>query len=364
MIDRLSIVKAAIPLTPTRPEQMWRREWCNQIFVKVVASGVLGWGEVLPAGGNIRDPYLGVLKRLKEAVAGKDEEDYEGIWNLMRRLTFTGGYGITTGAMSGIDIALWDIRGRKKERAIGALIGDVGRVGRYASLSRYEGVEKLRDAVAWLRAQGYHSIKLHQTGSDTLECVRKVREHSGRDFELMVDMNCAMPFEKAKRFMEDVHRYELKWVEEPVWPPDDFESLAKLNKIGPVAAGENFFSIFEFKRLLDERALSYYQPDITKVGGFTPLVKMMALFKKHGGKVALHNRPHNGWIGAIASAHAASMIGGDALIETPPNEVPSRYFEVSSKVEKNEILPEGPGLGIIPKNPIPRSSKSPVLVFH
>ena len=364
MIDDIEIIRAAIPLTPTSPRQMWTREWSNQLFVKVSASGRTGWGEVLPAGGNTRDPYIGVLKRLKEGVVGHDEADYEGLWDLMRKITFTGGYGITTGAISGIDIALWDIRGRREGKGVGAMLGRGKRVGRYASLSRYDSAETLEAAVRNLREQGYRSIKLHQAGGDTLECVKGVRRACGGDFDLMVDMNCAFPYEKARKFMRDVHRYELKWVEEPVWPPDDFESLAKLNKIGPVAAGENLFSIFEFRRLVETDALSYYQPDVTKVGGITPLVGMLDLFRKSGAKVALHNRPHNGWIGTIASAHAASMLGEDALVETPPNEVPGKYFSTTSRVTKTEIYPEGPGLGVDPKEPIPQSSKSVVLRFH
>jgi L-alanine-DL-glutamate epimerase-like enolase superfamily enzyme len=364
LIDDVEIIRAAIPLTPTSPRQMWTREWSNQLFVKVSASGRTGWGEVLPAGGNTRDPYIGVLKRLKEGVVGHDEEDIGGLWDLMRKITFTGGYGIATGAISGIDIALWDLRGRREGRGVGAILGRGKKAGRYASLSRYESAGALEAAVSDLRDQGYGSIKLHQTGEETLECVRGVRRACGGDFDLMVDMNCAFPLDKARRFMRDVHRYELKWVEEPVWPPDDFESLAKLNRIGPVAAGENFFSIFEFRRLVEMGALSYYQPDVTKVGGITPLAEMLKLFRRSGVRVALHNRPHNGWIGTIASAHAASMLGEDTLIETPPNEVPEKYFSTTSRVTKNEIYPEGPGLGIEPKEPIPQSRRSVVLRFH
>jgi L-alanine-DL-glutamate epimerase-like enolase superfamily enzyme len=366
LIEDIELVGAAIPLTPTRPKQMWTAEWSNQLLVKITASGITGWGEVLPAGGNTRDPYLGVLKRLKEVVVGRDETDISGLWQLMRKVTFTGGYGIATGAISGIDIALWDIRGKKEEKGVNELLGGRNgkKVGRYASLSRYEDEETLTSAVSNLRDEGYLAIKLHQTGADTLSSVKMVRDTLGFDFDLMVDLNCTFSYEDAKKFMRGVHRYELKWVEEPVWPPDDYDSLAKLNRMGPVAAGENFFSFFEFKRLLQDEALTYYQPDVAKVGGLTPLVPMMELINRRGGRVALHNRPHNGWVGTLASAHAASSMRGDATVETPPNEVPGKYFSVMSSVETNDIIPAGPGLGVDLKEPIPRSNKSVMLRFH
>jgi L-alanine-DL-glutamate epimerase-like enolase superfamily enzyme len=365
LIAKVRTISAAIPLTPTEPRQMWVQEWSNQLFVEVTASGEKGIGEVLPAAGNSRHPYMGVLKRLREVVIRRDEVDIEALWKLMRRVTFTGGYGVTTGAISGIDIALWDIKARRAKKSVSKLLGTGNKkVGRYASLSRYENQEKLESAVENLLSKGYRSIKLHQSGDDTLACVKGVRERCGRDFELMVDMNCVFPYDKARRFMEDVHRYELKWVEEPVWPPDDFESLAKLNKVGPVAAGENAFSIFEFRRMMEEDALTYYQPDVAKVGGLTPLVAMLELFRKNRVKVALHNRPHNGWVGVLASAHAASALDPGALVEAPPNEVPERYLSVTSKVTQNEISPEGPGLGVSLKEPIPISNKSVVLRFH
>ena len=364
MIDSVKVISAAIPLTPTRPRQMWTKQWSNLLYVTISASGLTGWGEVLPAAGNSRDPYIGVLTRLREGVTGEDEGEILTLWNRMRKITFTGGYGVTTGAISGIDIALWDIKARKAGRSVRALLHGTKTVRRYASLSRYEDEKKLKAAVSWLLKQGYRAVKLHQSGADTLECVKAVRKECGMDFDLMVDLNCAFPFEKARKFMQDVHRYELKWIEEPVWPPDDFESLAKLNKMGPVAAGENFFSIFEFRRLVEAGALSYYQPDIAKVGGFTPLMEMLSLFKRAGVEVALHDRPHNGWVGTIASAHAASVLGQEALVETPPNGVPMKHFSLSSAVTENEISPQGPGLGIYPLEPIPVSNKSPLLYFH
>jgi L-alanine-DL-glutamate epimerase-like enolase superfamily enzyme len=310
-----------------------------------------------------------MIERLRERILDENESRINEIWKLMRKMTFTGGYGITTGAISGIDIALWDLKGRRNSSPVFRLLNGKGssrpkRVPRYASLSRYSDNGKVEAAVSNLVGIGYEAIKIHQSPEDTLEAVRKIRQNVGRDFDLMVDLNCGFTFQKAFEFMKKVERFDLRWIEEPVWPPDDFESLKKLNKLGPVAAGENFFSVHEFKRLLEDEVLSFYQPDVSKCGGITALSEIMQLLKKYHARVALHNRPHNGWIGTIASCHVASAFEMDTLIESPPNEIPDEFFHFRGSIDRNSIQVQGPGLGITPKEPIPESKSSKLLRFH
>jgi L-alanine-DL-glutamate epimerase-like enolase superfamily enzyme len=366
LIREISVVSGAIPLTKTRPEQQWVDEWSTQLFVKVVADdGQEGWGEVLPSAANYREPYASLVRRIGEALVGQEESDIRGLWKSMRMSTFSGGYGITTGAISGIDVALWDIFGKRAGKPLSRVLGAKGRKApRYVSLSRYRKLGDLSKVVGSLLKAGYSSVKLHQAASDSLEAVRRVRADHGNGFDLMCDLNCAFEFAKAFEFMKKVGRYELKWVEEPVWPPDDFDSLSKLNKEGPVAAGENFFSCLEFRRLMEMEALSIYQPDVSKVGGVTPALEILKLAKAHKAKIAFHCRPHNGWIGTMASAHIASALDPEALIESPPNEVPTRYFWFKGEIDEKMITPGGPGLGIAPKTSIPTSKESKLLAFH
>lgn len=329
----------------------------------------MGWGEVLPAAGNLREPYVALIGRFAEGLRGEDEKSIEGLWNLMRRMSFTGGYGVTTGAISGIDIALWDIAGRKSGKPVSELAGSwratKPKLSRYISLSRYADNQKLREAFGRLLEKGYRSLKIHQSAVDTLDGVKLLRDSFGWDFELMVDLNCGFSPAAAEEFMRRVEPFELKWIEEPVWPPDDFDSLAKLNKLGPVAAGENFFSIREFERLLNQDALTFYQPDVAKCGGITALAEILEGIKNHGSSIALHNRPHNGWIGIVAGTHVASNVDPSAIIESPPNEIPEKYFSSNAKLDAVSIQVDGPGLGIAPIEPIPESDSSPKLLrFH
>lgn len=365
LIQDIKVVNGAIPLTRTEPEQLWIDEWAVQLYVKVRANSHHGWGEVLPSGGSTRQPYAALLERLSQALVGKDESDIEDNWNLMRRLTFSGGYGITTGAISGIDIALWDLKGRKLRKSLAELLGGKeSHVDRYASLSRYATVEQAVKAVGWVLDKGYQKMKIHQAGRESLETIRLIRKNYGYGFELAADLNCTFDFGKAKKFMEGVLRYEPLWIEEPVWPPDDFDSLKKLNKIGPVAAGENAFSFFEFKRLMEMDALAVYQPDVAKVGGITPALEIVKLAKKFKVKLAFHNRPDNGWVGTIASAHLVSGMLPEGLIESPPNDIPTEYFSFNGAMDARSISPSGPGLGIEPLPTIPTSTESKMLKFH
>ena len=365
MLQDLEIVKASIPLDQTDPAQEWIEEWGNQLFIKIKNSeNVIGWGEILPAAANSRDPYVALLQVLSDIVISSNEMNIREIWNKLRRLTFSGGYGITTGTISGIDIALWDLLGKVYKIPLSRILGKrQDAVQRYASLSRYSDSNKAIKATESLLFSGYRSIKLHQTSSDTLETVKAVRDNLGYNFDLMVDLNCSMNFDQAKEFMVKASRYELKWVEEPMWPPDDFDSLKRLNEIGPVAAGENFFSVFEFKRLLENNCLTFYQPDVTKIGGITPFMDLLALFKTYGVTVAFHNRPHNGWIGIIASANLGCAYDGNSIVETPPNEIP-KLFDFYGKIDKNTLTPDGYGIGIEPAGPLPVSDKTKILKFH
>jgi L-alanine-DL-glutamate epimerase-like enolase superfamily enzyme len=365
LIDRVEVVNGAIPISPTEPPQQWLEEWSSQLYVKVTASGQIGWGEVLPAGGSSREPYASLVKRLGEFLRGTDEEDIARAWESMRKLTFSGGYGITTGAISGIDIALWDIDARKAGTSLAHSLGGAPkRVKRYGSLSRYKTNEQAVKVVGTLLDRGFETIKLHQAGRDSEGAIRAARKEYGRGFELAADLNCAFSPGAAKEFAKRVAPYDLLWVEEPVWPPDDFESLAELNGLVPVAAGENAFSVLEFKRMIEHKAVTFLQPDITKMGGLTPALEVLGLASEAGVKLAFHSRPGNGWLGTIASAHLAAAVSPDALIESPPNDVPMEYFQFTGSMDAKSITPAGPGIGIHPKDDIPVSVDSKMLMFH
>ena len=164
--------------------------------------------------------------------------------------------------------------------------------------------------------------------------------------------------------MNEIRKYEPVWVEEPLWPHDDYNGLSKLNKIAPVAAGENEFSINQFLSLLEKDALTYYQPDVAKIGGITSLMDLVALFKAYNVEIAFHSRPHNGWVSTLASVNVAIGANTDAWIETPPFGIPLDRFTFEGKIYAEYIAPSGKGLSIVPKEPIKEAKTSKPLIFH
>ena len=353
MIENIETFNGRILLHETTPRQLLYYERSVQLFVKITASGISGWGQVMTGAMNLRAPYAALVSAMSKVISGMDEDSINEIWEILRRKSHSGGYGVTTGALSGIDISLWDIKGKKLKAPISKLFGSAPRkVRRYASLIKYADADQAYIVVKSLLEAGYERIKLHQPPEEALDVISRIRREYGNQVDLMADINCALKYEQARDYCERISRYEPLWVEEPLWPVDDFKSLAKLNRITPIAAGENFFSYFDYERLLDLEALSYYQPDLTKLGGITPAIPIVNLLKEHSANIAFHNRPDNSWIGAVCSVQMASAIGIDALIETPPNEPPS-IFDFDGWIDNNQIEVVGQGLGITPKGAIP-----------
>jgi L-alanine-DL-glutamate epimerase-like enolase superfamily enzyme len=349
MINKIEIVQGNIPVTETDPKAIWRDEFSVQLYVKITTSdGYEGWGEIFPA--NFLGTYSELAKYLAEKLIGKDEESIMDNWLYLRNLTFRGGYGITSGTISGFDIALWDIAGKKAKVPLYKLIGGKAKeTSRYASLSRYRSEDDIVVVVNGLLSKGFKGIKLHQSGDTTIPAVRKLRDQLGYSFDLMVDINCFFPPPKAVQFAKDISKYEVKWIEEPVWPPDDFRALKEINSILPVAAGENIFSLQEFKKVIEDEVLSFYQPDVTKLGGITSLLKIMTLLELNGFRLSFHNRPYNAWIGPVTSAHLCGAYTGYCLVETPPNGAPSSGLKLDFKLSHETIKPGyEPGIGVRP----------------
>ncbi len=362
---KIQVIKAGIPLSVTNPPQKWTGQWSFQVYAKAQAKGKRGWGETLPAALNSIDTYSTMMDGYIKIIGDADHHDIRGIWEKMSRSSFSGGYGVSTGAMSAIDIALWDLRARELGMPLSSLLGsNSGKARRYASLSRYNRPEEALQIVRGLIDEGLTLVKLHQSGTDTIDTMRLIRKELGYDIKIAADMNCAFKFNQAKEFVENMSKFEPYWIEEPLWPHDDYDGLAKLNRIAPIAGGENEFSINQFLAMLQKESLSYYQPDVAKIGGITPLLDLVSLFKAYNSGIAFHSRPHNGWISTIASACVAIGTCIDAWIETPPNGIPGKYFEHRVTLDKEMICSNGIGISISPKEPVPEPGDFTPLIFH
>jgi L-alanine-DL-glutamate epimerase-like enolase superfamily enzyme len=328
----------------------------DSLLVKVTTDqGLEGWGE---AFGFTAVPVT--QRAIDEVIAPLCVgQDARRIVPLMRdvqeRLHVFGRGGPLTHALSGVDIALWDIAGKAAGAPLHRLLGG-GRadLACYASLDAYCDPALVRAAVRQALDAGFCSLKLHEK---ELPAVRAAREEAGPDVALMVDVNCAWTVNQARARAAELTEMRLKWLEEPVWPPENYDGLAQLRGTCgiPIAAGENVPTIMEFGRLLDAGAADFVQPSPAKMGGVTELCKVFAVAANRNVTVMPHTF-YDG-PGLLAAIHATAVLGtADAMIEWRCFDLEARIYGDSLTAERGRVLvPQGPGLGMDPDPEVVRA---------
>jgi D-galactarolactone cycloisomerase len=319
----------------------------NILLVKVETdTGVTGWGEAFCYGCTdaVRAALHGMIA---PAAVGRDASDIARLSrDLQQSLHLFGRYGITIFALSGLDIALWDIAGKAANLPLHRLLGGAGQASLpgYASLLKYRDPERVAARTKLAIQQGYRHIKLHETEEAE---VRAAREAAGHDVAIMVDTNCPWTPEEARHMTLKLRPYDLYWLEEPIFPPEDFAAIARL-RAGTgvaIAAGENNCTSFQFRDMFAASAVDYAQPSVTKVGGVTEFLKVAALADAAGVTLMPHS-PYFG-PGFLATLQLAAARGQPgAMIERyHMNLEASLYGELIDAVNGAFAVPQGPGLG-------------------
>ena len=352
-ITKVETIVVNMPMViegPVLPQQGGRpRTSMDTLLVRVdTDGGVTGWGEgfghrIFPATKAALDTLIGPM------CVGRDPSAIAALMDeLQRNLTGVGRNGPAMYALSAIDIALWDIAGKLAGLPLYRLLGGSPRktLPAYASLLRYGEPGAVTHYVERALKRGYRHIKLHEI---TVGPIQAAREAAGPDIPIMVDCNCPWTvgeaIEMAHRFMP----FNLKWLEEPVWPPEDHAGLARVQAQGgiPTAAGENAM-LPEFKGMLEAGAITYAQPSVTKVGGVTQMRRVMALADAFGITVV----PHSAYFGPglIASIHCIAALSGGSLVERYDADFAVNPMGDAILPDKNGCLavPQGPGLGVDP----------------
>jgi len=322
----------------------------DTLLVKVeTEAGITGWGEGF--GFSLVPITAHALNELiAPAVLGEDARDIAGLMTrLHRRFHNFGLNGAVTFALSGIDIALWDIAAKAAGQPLHALLGGAkrDRVPAYASLLRYGDPALVAKNTAEAIARGYRQIKLHEV---RLDCIRAARAAAPAEVPLMLDINCAWPtIAQAVEFCGDVAGMNVRWVEEPIWPPENFNGIAEVRREAGVgiAAGECLGSVAQIEAMLVAGAVDVVQPSITKVGGVTAMLEVRALAAKHGVAMVPHC-PYFG-PGLLASLHVLAAAEVEEPLEV--------YFADLEKPPYPSIIPQGgyvtvpqsPGLGFEPQ---------------
>jgi D-galactarolactone cycloisomerase len=326
------------------------RAWTTMdtLLVRVETdAGLTGWGEAFGYNAN-----PATRAALETAVAplclGCEIGDIAALMDeLQQKLQNFGRTGPVIFALSGIDIALWDIAGQAAGQPLHRLLGDAAkaRVPTYASLLRYGDPALVAHNAAEAVARGYRHVKLHEIGEAQLKAVR---DAVGPDVALMVDTNCPWSAAEALAVARRFAPYDLLWLEEPVWPPEDYAGLARIRRETgvPIAAGENAGTLADFAHMFDAGAVSYAQPSATKIGGLTGLRAVAALAAERKVPVAPHS-PYFG-PGLIATLHfIAAAPREEMLCERFYCDLEASPFGAAVDARDGFMtVPQGPGLGV------------------
>jgi D-galactarolactone cycloisomerase len=315
-------------------------------------EGVSGWGS---CSGNGELIEFIVARVLKPLLIGMDATEIEEIWD---KAYFRGGHkefgtrGIGVVAMSGIDIALWDILGKVRGRPLYQLLGGKCRdkVPAYATaLYPEEPLKVARRARAFME-QGFHGVKI-KVGFDLaqdMEIVRAVRQEVGKDFIVMTDANQGYEIDVALRASQAFADCGVFWLEEPLFV-EDIEGHVRLRAAAktPIAVGENLHMRYAFENFVVRGAVDFLQPDVARAGGITEIRKIAALAAAH--KVAISFHTWGDAIALAASIHLSAAIQECIVMELDYTYNPLRAELLREPLEfQNGYLypPDGPGLGI------------------
>lgn len=329
----------------------------DAVVVKVTTdSGLVGWGESHHGRCHGAVAHL-VNTTLRQLVLGMDASDVVGVWQKIYKMQL-GSHGMGAGcclAMSGIDLALWDIRGQAAGMPLYKLLGGSSKpVPAYAggvSLG-YQDPGKLVDEARPSLAMGYRAVKLRagDTPKRDLARIAAVRKAFGDDLVILTDANTGYSIADARAAMPGMDEYGVGWLEEP-FPAHDYRSYIEAKSFGltPLAAGENHYTRFEFNRVIEDGAITILQPDLCKTGGITEGLRIAALASAW----KLPINPHSSMtgIGMAATIHFLCAIDNGGYFEGDVSrgnlfrdELGSKPYEVGKDGCVRPL--EGNGLGL------------------
>jgi len=299
-----------------------------------------------------------IMKGLRELLVGHDLVDARETWDFLYKGSIYGGRrGAGIHAMSGVDIALWDIIGQSLQKPVSELLGDKPRsqIRVYASRLMENTVELVKATVAESKNQGFTALKLGwgpigENRAQDLALMTAAREEAGDDMELMLDAGHGYGnnVEEATFIASALAELGYKWLEEPFLPDeiDAYTALTK-KKILPIAAGEQNATRWEFQELARAEALDVWQPDIARCGGISEMLRIAEIAEQYGVRVVPH-----AWKSGIlkaASLHVNAVIAGERIQEwsTADNPLAQKLVDTEMPVVDGAVeVPRQPGLGV------------------
>ncbi len=334
---KITDVRAVQPIAPNSPPD-WRTS-LGQILVAIETDmGLKGYGV---GGGGLAGMHV-VRTVLRDVLLGRSPEPVEALWEDMFSATLPFGQkGLAIMALSGVDLALWDLRGKADKKPIAAWLG--GSVGQ--PIPTYVTVW---DDIPPDLASSHQAFKLHlpkveasRRIPDVMERVERARAVIGNERELMIDCWMKWDLPTALEAVKELEDFQLRWIEEPlpVHDGEGYGQLANASRI-PIAGGEHEFTAVGFQPWIEHRRHHILQPDICWCGGMTEMVKIHRIAKAHGLEVC----PHRG--AELWGLHAIAGLSDDPLAESGRPWM--SWVEGQLPIENGTItLGDAPGFGVI-----------------
>jgi len=334
----------------------------NWVFVKVLTdAGLHGVGEATLEHRELT--VAQAVRELERSLVGKDPHNIEALWHQVYRDAYWRGGAVLMSALSGIEMALWDIKGKALGVPVYQLLGGKVRDSIPCYANGWFAPAKTPDefaAKARLAVQaGFRGLKWDPFGAayleidkrglrDALKCVEVVVAAVGPEVDILIEGHGRFNVPTAIRIAHALEDFDIHWFEEPI-PPDNLEALAevKMRTRVPIAAGERLYSRWDYQRFFALRCADFAQPDVSHTGGIMEVKKIAAQAEANHLAICPHNP--SGPVANAASLQLAACVPNFSVLETMSADVPHRR-EISTErvVFANGAMqiPDAPGLGI------------------
>jgi galactonate dehydratase len=338
--------------------------WRNFVFVEIETDeGLTGLGEATLEGKA--QTIAAAVADLSRYLVGKDPRRIEEHAYAMYRNAFWRGGPVLNSAISGVEQALWDIKGQALGAPVYELLGGPcrERVKAYANgwFAGARTPEEYAERAAWATSQGFRALKWdpfgrsdlfidRETANQAVECVQAVRAAVGPDVELLIEVHGRLSPANAIRLAHRLEPYDIGFYEEPV-PPENIAAMEKVARAVnvPIATGERLFTVFGFRELLERQVADIIQPDPCHTGGISGLKKIAGMAEAYYVAVAPHNP--NGPVATAVCLQLAACLPNFLFLETPldlgaPWRKELLTEPLETFVDGYYELPTKPGLGI------------------
>lgn len=343
------------------------------IFVQVdTDAGVTGWGEVTTYPGPVANRAVAAyINEIGEWLRGEDPSQIEAIWQrTFRAMTYVGTRGATTAAISAVDIALWDIRGKVLGQPIYNLLGGPvrDRIALYCHPYGNQSPETIVPAAKEIQAAGFKAFKmdpmlphLHvgnagyldgeldaEVEAKALDTLAAAREAVGPGFEILIDAHGLYNVPAAVRLANKMAEYNIHWFEEPV-PPESWKALKQVKEqvATPICTGERLHTRWEFVPIFEGGLADFVMPDVTWTGGISELKKIATMAESYYIPISPHDA--SGPVNVLAGAQVMMTVPNFYKLECHRYDFSGYNILVDQPLDVREgclHLTDRPGLGI------------------